>query len=215
MAAVIEIPTESQPKAKDWLNGVPGLRLFTTTEYEQMVDAGVLNEDDRVELIEGRIVQMAPKNMLHATATRRATRCFMKMFSGRAVVSVQDPILLKDFSEPEPDLVLAAPPDEKYLEHHPTPEDIFLVLEIADSSVSYDREKKGPIYAQHGIIQFCLLNLQTRELEDYRDPSAQGYRTKKTYTEAEKFNLVSFPKVSIKVGDLLPPMKNTNKRRKK
>jgi Uma2 family endonuclease len=195
-------------------NGV-SLRLFTAREYERLGELGVIGEDERVELIEGRIVRMAAKNMLHAAATRRANRYFMRLLGGRAVVSVQDPILLNDLSEPEPDLVLAALPEEQYLKHHPMPQDIYLVLEIADSSLLYDRDVKGPTYARSGIIQFCLLNLQGREVEDYRDPRPDGYRTKQTYAEGESFSLVSFPKVSIKVGDLLPPAKAAAGRRKK
>jgi Uma2 family endonuclease len=219
MAAVIEIPAKPEVKAEvaaeSAFDVIPGVRLFTAAEYQRMAEFGVLGEDERVELIEGRIVRMAPKNMLHATATSRANRRFLKLLGDRAIVRVQDPILLNDLSEPEPDLVLAAPPEEMYLEHHPTPPEIFMVLEIADSSADFDRRKKGPLYARNGIIQYCLLDLRSRELEDYRDPGPHVYRTKQTYTEGESFGLVSFPKVSIKVSDLLPPTKAASSRRKK
>lgn len=158
---------------------------------------------------------MSPKNLKHSLATTRSNRCFQKIAGERAFVRVQDPILLNDFSEPEPDIVLVAPPDERYLENHPKPKDIFVVLEIADSSLVYDRDEKGPLFAENGIIQYCLLNLRSRELEDYRDPSSNGYRSKRTYTEDQSFNLVSFPKVSIKVKDLLPPVETKPKRTKK
>src|SRR5205085_1527672 len=125
-------------------NGVLPLRLFTAQEYQRMADLGLFGEDERVELIEGRIVQMAAKNMNHAIATKRANRCLMKLLGDRAVVGVQDPILLNDYSEPEPDIVLARPPDERYLDHHPKPEEIFLVLEIAETSLAYDRNEKCP-----------------------------------------------------------------------
>jgi hypothetical protein len=197
------------------LNGLPSLRLFTAEEYQRLAEIGLLDEDERVELIEGRIVQMPPKNVKHTTATRRANRYFTKLLGDRAIICVQDPILLNDFSEPEPDLVLAAPPDERYLEHHPMPKDIFLVLEIADSSLAYDRDVKCPLFAQYGIMQFCLLNVRDRELEDYRDPGPNGYRSKRTYTEDQSFNLVAFPKVLIKIKDLLPPAKAAGKRRRK
>jgi Uma2 family endonuclease len=213
MAAVIDVQGGARPKAV--VNGLPEQRLFTASEYQHLVDTGVLNEDERIELIEGRIVRMPPKNLDHALATKRANRCLASALGERAIISVQDPILLNDFSEPEPDLVLVAPPDERYLENHPKPKDIFLVLEIADSSLAYDREIKCPLFAQNGIIHFCLLNLQNRELEDYREPGPNGYRRKQTYSEAESFNLVAFPRISIKVKDLLPPVKAAAKRRKK
>jgi Uma2 family endonuclease len=214
---IAELPTEVQSQRDAMRSGTLPLRLFTAKEYQRMAEVGLFGEDERVELIEGRIVQMAAKNMNHAIATKRANRCLMKLLDERAVVGVQDPILLNDYSEPEPDVVLAMPPDDRYLDHHPKPEEIFLVLEIAETSLAYDRNEKCPLFAQNGIRQFCLLNLQTRELEDYREPGPDGYRSKRTYTAEESFNLVAFPKVSIKVSELLPPLKTTyvpSKRRK-
>jgi Uma2 family endonuclease len=215
MVAVIEAPDEKQIETKATRNGVPGLRLFTAREYQRLADIGVLGEDERVELIEGRIVRMAPKNVNHAIAASRANRKFNKLTGDQAIVRVQDPILLNDYSEPEPDITLVAPPDERYLDHHPKPKDIFLVLEIAESSLAYDRDEKGPLFARNGIIQFCLLNLQNRELEDYRHPRRDGYRSKQTYSENQSFNLVAFPKITVRVGDLLPPIRKTMKRRRK
>lgn len=215
MSAVINLPTKPGSSSDVARTGSLGLRKISAAEYQQMVEIGIFHEDERIELIEGRIVQMAPKNLKHAIATKRANRCFAKHLGDRVIIGVQDPILLNDFSEPEPDITLLAPPDERYLENHPTPKDIFLVLEIADSSLAYDRGEKGPLFAQDGIIQFCLLNLQSRELEDYREPSPNGYRSKRTFTEEQSFNLVAFPKVSIKVKDLLPPVATADKRGRK
>ena len=207
MAAVAEISTEVQDKPVDLLNGAVAVRLFTASEYQWMADIGLLGEDERIELIEGRIVKMAPKNVNHALATSRANRVFHRRLGKQIDVCMQDPILLNNRSEPKPDIVLVVPSDERYLEHHPLPDDIFLVLEIAESSLTYDRDVKCPLFAQNSIRQFCLLNLQTRELEDYREPSPDGYRSKYTYTADESFSLVAFPKVSSKVSDLLPPLK--------
>jgi Uma2 family endonuclease len=147
-------------------------------------------------------------------ATKRANSYFTRLLGDR-VSCVQDPILLNDYSEPEPDIVLAATSEDRYFDHHPTPKEIYLVLEIADSSLSYDRDVKCPLFAYNKIVQFCLLNLQNRELEDYRQPSRSGYRSKQTYSEEEVFKLVAFPELSIKVKDLLPLDKATAKRRKK
>lgn len=195
-------------------------RLFTASEYQTLADIGVLGEDEKLELIEGRIVRMAAKNVAHAIATSRSNRYFQRLLGDQVLVRVQDPILLNNYSEPEPDIVLVAPPDERYLAHHPMPKDVFLVLEIAESSLAYDRDVKCPLFAQNGIVQFCLLNLQTRELEDYREPGPNGYRSKRTYSAKQSFTLVAFPELSIQVNDLLPPLPKdsgvTNgKRRKK
>ncbi len=213
MAAVLEIPVETTTELEIALAIIPGSRRFTAQEYQQLAEIGVLGEDERVELIEGRIVQMCAKSMNHAIATRRANRFFTKLLGDRAIVSVQDPILLNDYSEPEPDIVLVAPPEERYLDHHPTPKEVFLVLEIADSSLAYDRDERCPLFAQNRIVQFCLLNLKDRELEDYRDPGRSGYRSKQTYAEGQSFNLAAFPKISVKVKDLLPPVKAAKARK--
>jgi Uma2 family endonuclease len=90
--------------------------------------------------------------------------------------------------------------------HHPKPEDIYVVLEAADSTLAYDRDELGPWLAQNGVLQYCLLNIRGRELEDYREPSSNGYRTKRTYAEHESFSLVAFPDIAIQVSDLLPPV---------
>lgn len=214
MTAAIDIPANSEIPGDALQPSVYELRLFTAAEYQQLAGLGIFGEDERIELIEGRIVRMTPKNVDHAVATRRALRIFSRAAGELALISVQDPILLNDRSEPEPDVTLVAGPDTKYLEHHPAPNDIFLVLEIADSSLAFDREVKGPLYGRNGIRQFCLLNLQDRELEDYRDPGPHGFRGKQTYGEDEAFSLVAFPMISIKVGDLLPP-KPAGKHRQK
>lgn len=215
MSVLSENLVEVRPEPEVTSNTGIRQRLIRTDEYHRMIELGIFHEDERIELIEGRLIQMSPKNIKHAIATKRANRWLAKALGDRVIIGVQDPILLNDLSEPEPDISLIAPPDDRYLENHPTPKDIFLVLEIADSSVVYDRGTKGPLFAQNGIVQYCLLNLQTRELEDYREPGPEGYRRKQTHSENESFNLVAFPKVSIKVKDLLPPVAASTKRRKK
>lgn len=184
----------------------PGvLRLFTTNEYEKMAEAGILDEDERVELIAGRILQMSPKGLGHAVASDRANRCLLTRLGGRAIVRNQNPIRLDDASEPEPDLVLAEPHEKEYADHHPTAAEVLLVLEVADSSLAYDRNAKSTLYSRAGIPQFLILNLKAREIEDYRDPEPDGYRTKETYRSDENFALLAFPDVSISVAELLPP----------
>ncbi|HJU56010.1 MAG TPA: Uma2 family endonuclease [Pyrinomonadaceae bacterium] len=183
----------------------PSLRLLTSAEYEQMIAAGIFNEDDRVELLEGVIVEMSPKGVKHAASTDRAARYFLRLLGERVIVRNQNPIKLNDHSEPEPDLVLAAPEQYEYAFKHPRPKDIYLVLEMADTTLAYDRQSKGPSYAKAGIVQYLILNLNEMEIEDYREPSADGYRSKQTYTRGQRFDLVCFPGLTVGVNDLLPP----------
>ena len=148
-----------------------------------------------------RFVCLRPNESLICIA-----KIFNQHFANRAVICVQDPILLNDQSEPEPDLVLAQLPEVRYMLHHPKPEDIYVVFEVSDSTLSYDRKEYAPWMARNGVLQLCLLNIRGRELEDYREPAIDGYRTKTTYAETESFSLVAFPEIEIKVSDLLPPV---------
>lgn len=183
----------------------PNLRLLTSSEYERMIAAGIFNEDDRIELLEGVIIEMSPKGMKHAASTDRAARHFIRLLGERVIVRNQNPILLNDHSEPEPDLVLAALEEFEYANRHPRPADVYLVLEVADTTLAYDRHSKGLSYANAGIVQYLILNVNEMEIEDYREPSADGYRRKQTYKAGQSFKLAAFPDVIVKVSDLLPP----------
>lgn len=202
MATVVEKPAETKP-AKPV--AADGPRRFTVEEYYVMGETGVLKPEERVELIQGEIIEMSPKGPEHCASTSYAEDCFRGRLGNRALVRTQDPIHLGEHSEPEPDVVLAAPHPKRYADHHPTPQEILYVLEIADTTLAKDRMVKAKLYAEAGLIQYGILNVNARELEDYRDPDADGYRTKHTYRADESFTLVAFPEVCITVGELLPP----------
>ncbi len=127
---------------------------------------------------------------------------FREKLRNQIIVRNQNPIVLDDFSEPEPDIVLAKPPREKYFENHPTPEDILLIVEISDTTLGRDRFAKGLAYAKAGIRQYLVLNVAEETVEDYRNPSADGYGSKQTLRKNESFNLDAFPEIEIKVDDL-------------
>jgi Uma2 family endonuclease len=183
----------------------PTTRLLTVFEYDKMIEAGIFSEDDRIELLEGVLIEMSPKGPHHAYSTDCATKVFIQRLGDRAVVRNQNPILIDEFSEPEPDIVLATPDASKYANHHPTPGEIFAVIEVSDSSLAYDRHRKSLVYARAGIPQYLVLNVEARELEDYRDPAPDGYRSKQTISAEQEFTLVAFPEITFTVGDLLPP----------
>ncbi len=207
MSAVIEIPHT--------VSVAPGLRRFTVKDYYRMLEAGILHEDDPVELIRGEIRTMSPKGPRHASGNTRANRYFTQLLGDQAIIRIQDPIHLDDFSEPEPDVVLAALADDEYDYHHPTPEEIYLVLEVSDSSLESDREEKSRLYAQAGIQQYCILNVRDRELEDYRHPGTNDYRSKQTYTAEQSFSLAAFPAITIEIAALLPSSGKTKPPRKR
>lgn len=204
MSAVIEISklanTQNGKQNDDFLK----LRPFTVKEYDWMIEQGILTEKDNVELLNGAIVEKMPKGTKHSAANDRVARVFYRVLGDKAVVRNQNPIWLDDFSEPEPDIVLAAFDENDYEEKHPTPADIFLILEVSDSTLSYDRTAKSAAYARAGIRQYLLLNVQERTLEDYREPSADGYQSKQTLRDEQTFNLVAFPDISLQAKDFLP-----------
>lgn len=151
-------------------------RLFTVDEYYLMAQAGILHEDDRVELIEGEIIEMAAIGSRHAACVDRLTQLFVGRVGGRAIVRVQNPIRLSQRTEPQPDLALLRPRPDFYAAGHPGPEDVLLVVEVADTSVGFDRETKIPLYARAGIPEAWLVNLTESNIAVYRNPTATGYQ---------------------------------------
>lgn len=202
MSAVLVIQ-KTAPKTEVFQNGqILDARLISVKEYDQMIEYGILTTEDKVELLNGVIIEKMPKGIKHAALNDLVGEIFREKLGSKIIVRNQNPIALDDFSEPEPDIVLVKPPREKYFEKHPTPEDVFLIVEISDSTLGRDRFAKGLAYARAGIRQYLILNVQDQTIEDYRQPNADGYQSKQTYRSGEAFNLVAFPEIEIKVDDL-------------
>jgi Uma2 family endonuclease len=176
---------------------IPKLRLLSAEIYEAMIKNGILTENDNVELLNGAIIEKMPKGTKHTSANTLITRFFYRVLGERAVIRVQDPILLDDFSEPEPYIVLAELPIEKYSLRNPTPEDILLIIEVSDSTLYFDRHEKGAAYARAGISQYLLINVENNTIEDYRKPNDDGYGMKQTYGAGDKFSLLAFPEIAV------------------
>ncbi|MGI9054925.1 MAG: Uma2 family endonuclease [Pyrinomonadaceae bacterium] len=196
MSAVLE-NTISRPLP---INGVKP-RLITVAEYDRMIEAGIYTENDRIELLNGEIIELMPKGPKHVYFNEKIADILKEKLGKTADVRSQNPIILDDFSEPEPDIVLAIPPRENYLENHPTASNILLVMEISDTTLTYDREAKAKAYSRNGIEQYLLLNLQNGTLEDYRQPGEDGYQFKRTLRKGDSLNLVAFPEIEIKIDD--------------
>lgn len=181
----------------------PIRHLFTTAEYHTMADAGVFAEDDRLELIEGEVFQMPPVGHRHAAQVKRLLSILGEAFRGRAILGVQDPIHLDDFSEPQPDLAVLRRKNDFYADEHPGPEDIFLVVEVADSTLEFDRRRKLPLYERSGVQEVWIANLVDGFLEVYREPTPHGYRQTLRLSREDKITLTAFPDIELLVGDLL------------
>ena len=150
-------------------------KLFTVDEYYQMAETGIFGPADRVELIDGEVIQMSPIGDRHAGCVNRLNRLFAASFVGRAVVSVQNPLQLNNYTEPEPDLVLLKPRPDDYMSKKVQAEDALLVIEVSDTTLYYDRNVKVPRYAAAGIPEVWIENLEAAELLVYRGPADKAY----------------------------------------
>ncbi len=142
-----------------------------------MARAGILTEDDRVELIEGEIVHRSPIGSRHAACVNRLTRLFTQRLKDKAIVRVQNPIHLDEHSEPQPDATLLRPDPTFYAAGHPRPEDILLVIEVGESSGEFDRQTKIPLYARAGVAEVWLVDLSAQAIDVHLDPAPEGYRS--------------------------------------
>lgn len=174
-------------------------RLFTVDEYYEMARAGILREDDRVELIEGEIVQMTPIGSRHAACVDRLTRLLVQAAGDRAIVRVQGPVRLGDRSEPQPDVVLLKPRPDFYVTGHPGPADVILLVEIGDSSVGYDRDVKLPLYARAGVREVWIIDLAATRVEVYRAPTSEGYRDVARAPRGQQLAVQGLPGLAVEV----------------
>ncbi len=148
---------------------------LTVGEYYRMAEVGLLRPDARTELIEGEVIDMAAIGTRHASTVTRLMRLFELTAAERAVVSVQNPLRLGDRSEPEPDLMLLVPREDFYASAHPVPADVWLLVEVSDTTLRYDTEIKLPLYAQHGVPEVWVFDLENAVLRRYRQPAGDAY----------------------------------------
>ena len=178
-------------------------RRFTVDEYYRMAEAGILREDDRVELLDGEIVEMTPIGPGHAGQVNCLTRIFTSRLGDRAIVSVQNPVILGTHWEPEPDFVLLRPRLDDYRTAHPRPADVLLVVEVADTSLARDRKIKLPAYAAAGVPEVWILNLREERIEVYRDPAADGYRDVRRWGRGTRLAPRAFSDLELSVDEVL------------
>ena len=179
-------------------------RRFTLDEYHRMGETGILGEDDRVELIEGEIIEMTPIGSRHAATVARIQHLFSIRLRDRAVVWSQNPLLLvQQQSEPEPDVMLLVPRSDFYASGLPEPPDVRLLVEVADSSLPYDRRTKLPLYARAGVAEAWLVDLESGTLEIHREPRGAAYRDIPVPRADETFSPAAFPDLTLTRRDLL------------
>ena len=177
-------------------------RLFTRHEYHTMVRAGILNEDDPVELLEGEIVHKMPSGPSHAGVVKRLNKILSRIAGDAAIVSVQDPLALDDLSEPEPDLMLLRPRADFYSDSHPTAADVFLVIEVSDTSLVADRDNKVPLYARHAVPELWLVDLEERRVLVFNRPANGRYTGERVCRDADTIAVPGFPGKQLAVSEL-------------
>ncbi len=183
------------------------VRPLTSIEYYQMMESGIIREGERVELILGQIFSMAAKSTRYTVFVTRLLKELLALAEGRVIIRSQDPISLPNNSEPEPDIVIARLRSDEYINSHPSPADIILVMEVADSSIKFDRDIKAPLYAAAGITEYWIVNLIDNRLEIYRQPSGSIYTSIQIVTPPRSISLPEFPEISLNIGDFFPAQK--------
>jgi Uma2 family endonuclease len=178
-------------------------RRFNVTEYYLMAEAGILTADDRVELIEGEIIKMSPIGSEHAACVCRLDGLLREKLGKHTLVRVQSPVRLSYFSEPEPDIALIEPRADCYAKHHPTPEEIQLIIEVADSTLLADRNIKVPLYGRAGVVEIWLVNLREGTIEVYSEAHNGKYRKCQKHKRGETVKSPTVQELSLTVDEIL------------
>lgn len=181
----------------------PARKLFTTTEYHQMIEAGVFKEDDRFELLNGEIIEMCPIGPRHAACVKRLNQLLSDKVRKMAITGVQDPVLLNDYSEPQPDLTLLKPRADFYASGHPTPADVLVAIEVADTTAETDRRVKVPAYALAGIVETWLVDLFNDRVEIHSKPHNGVYQEVRIVQRGQRIVSTSLPQLKLKADEVL------------
>jgi Uma2 family endonuclease len=177
-------------------------RLLSVQDYHRMIEAGIFGPEEKIELLTGQLIPMIAKGAPHSATVSRARFVLeSRLAAGDVLVRVQEPIALDGFSEPEPDLAVVRPNASFYGEGHPTVADIFLLIEVADSSLKYDREVKALAYGRAGVLEYWVLDVVGRRLHVFRAPGPEGYGVEMMLARSERLRLLGFPDCEVGVGE--------------
>ena len=177
-------------------------RLFTREEYHLMAEVGILKPTDRVELIRGEIIRMSPPGRRHVAFVDNLNQLLVLRLAGRAIVSVRNPVVLSDDTEPQPDLAIRRRRAVSYKDREAFADDVLLLIEVADSSLSYDRSTKLRLYAEAGIREYWVVDCTAESIEVHRAPEPGGYREVTRVTGAGSVTLQAFPDVTLPLAEI-------------
>ncbi len=176
--------------------------LLTINQYHQMIEHGILTENDKIELIKGELITMSPVGIKHAFVVRRLTALLSQKFGDRSIIDIQNPILLDDNSEPEPDVVVLKPRDDFYQFQLPRPDDILLIIEVSDRTLKYDRTVKIPLYSEAKIKEVWIIDINSECVEIYRYANTEGYDQMQRYRSGETLSILAFPDIYLTVNEI-------------
>jgi Uma2 family endonuclease len=178
---------------------------FTVDEWHRMGEAGLFGEDARMELLDGEVIEMAPLGSPHAGCVNRLNRLFTTACASSAVIAVQNPVVLDDRSEPQPDVAVLAPRADEYARSHATPAEILLLIEVSDTTLRFDRDRKAPYYAGAGVRECWVVDLEGDQLLVMRAPSPGGYRDRASLGRGQRVGVEALAGVEFDVGEILGP----------
>ncbi len=185
------------------MSALPQRKIFTVNEYHTMIDAGVFVGNSDYELIEGEIVKKMTQGSYHVSCVNRLNMFFVPLLVGKAIVSVQNAVVIGDISEPEPDLTLLKFREDFYSSGKATSEEVLLLIEVSDTTLKYDRDVKLRLYAEAEIAEVWIVNLPRQILEVHTKPSKGKYKLVKKYEKKQIVSPQAFPHIKLKVSDIL------------
>ena len=188
------------------------IRKWTVKEYHKLGEMRFFHPEERVELLSGNMITISAKGTANTSATRRTANVLRDILENQVDVYYKSPIALDDNSEPEPDIALVRIDPFDYATHHPTPSEVYLIIEVADSSLTFDREIKAKAYARSGIADYWVLNVNNRQLHVFREPAENGYQSELILGENGSISPLQFPTINIAIQAMLPPIISNLKR---
>jgi Uma2 family endonuclease len=178
-------------------------KKFTVGQYHQMIESGILTDRDRVELLQGEIIEMSPVGRQHAAYIDRLNELFVLGLSTRAIVRVQSPIRLSNNSESQPDVAILQRRPDFYAEGHPQPEDIFALVAVSDTILEFDRTVKVPLYAQNSIPEVWIVDLNAQVVQVYREPNSSGYQQVQSFRRGQSLMFQAFTTIQFSTEQVL------------
>lgn len=178
---------------------------FTVDEWHHMGETGLFGEDARLELLDGEVIEMSPIGSRHASCVNRLVRLLITEIGSEALIFSQNPVVLDATSEPQPDLAVLVPRSDEYSLSHPTPQEILLLVEVSDTTLAFDRDRKAPYYARSGVLECWIVDLAGDEIVVMRSPGVGGYGDVRPFGRGDQVEVEALPDVAIDVADILGP----------